>query len=515
MLKFNDQSMLMKNYRFLFQFLAPVFVAGLFTALLKIGATEFISACSLIVLVGVLSTFGGRSFAISGGIVVAAVGCIMLKPFDAIILGFTCFAVGWTLAVQKKSLFNRQLEITAAHAILDRISHEQWAFLLEANKLLVSSLDFEEAFSKAVSLALPNFADYCKIEIIDGPVCRRQERYWMNGLVLVAPHNELDQELIFSKGTKVSRIIKRDDNPDDFNSLNINHEVIKQLSLVSAIVVPLLRQNEEIGTITFAVGTSRSLYQEYDRDLAERIAQRVTLVLENSLAYKSVSETARTRQELLEIVAHDLKNPLTSVDLQAQLLLRKLAQDQTVGSDDIQGMRHSLMRLSAFVDNLLETCRVSSGHFSIKKQKDSLNRVILEAIDTLAPLAHSKRLRLSYELPENDLLCEFDYSRIFQVLLNTISNSIKFTAPNGFVNVKASGAENEITISVVDNGIGIKPEELANIFSRYWQSKENKAGGAGLGLAISKKIVDAHGGRISAESQVNIGTALHIVLVGS
>ncbi len=223
-------------------------------------------------------------------------------------------------------------------------------------------------------------------------------------------------------------------------------------------------------------------------------------------------ELSSLREQSMNIMVHELRAPLTSIKGAAGLLQRG-----TLTEDEREKMIHrvsvSTERMLRDISNFLDAAKIESGRFSISLHEENLNTVILDEIDLLSSLAEEKHISITHTLDSNLGTFYFDKERISQVLTNLISNAIKFVHEGGEIQVssKASGTGVEVVVS--DNGIGIPAEKIPTLFSRYQQvNSQLQKGGTGLGLYISKQIVDAHHGRIWIESDDGRGTTIRFIL---
>jgi signal transduction histidine kinase len=258
-----------------------------------------------------------------------------------------------------------------------------------------------------------------------------------------------------------------------------------------------------------------ALYQELTglhRDLVE--AQRNLSRERGRLAraLKKARAAVRTRDEVLAIVSHDLRNPVSVISMSASILEMPIPEDQKARS--LAAIKRSAATMNRLIADLLDASALESGKFSVEPAPLAIGPVLEEACEQFSADAREKRQHLdchaSGELP----LVSADRERVLQVLSNLIGNAIKFTPDGGRITLTAEcqDAENEVLVSVRDTGAGIEPADLPNIFESFWRTSRNRRGGAGLGLAISKGIVEAHGGRIDAESRPGHGSTFSFTL---
>ena len=233
--------------------------------------------------------------------------------------------------------------------------------------------------------------------------------------------------------------------------------------------------------------------------------------LENDLARQVQREqqAVRARDELVAVVSHDLRNPMTIISMLCGMMQKAFSSDGTHSSRRINSaidtMQQASSRMNVLLEDLLDTSKIEAGRYTIAQQPLDVSQIFEEAYSLLAPLATDKSVELTFHA-EPDLKISADPERLFQVLSNLIGNAIKFTPAQGKIGVVAMSDGQQIVFSVRDSGRGISPEQLPHIFERYWTAKEHNASGTGLGLYISQGIIKAHGGQLLAESKLGEGS---------
>ncbi len=233
--------------------------------------------------------------------------------------------------------------------------------------------------------------------------------------------------------------------------------------------------------------------------------------LENDLARQVQREqqAVRARDELVAVVSHDLRNPMTIISMLCGMMQKAFSSDGTHSSRRISSaidtMQQASSRMNVLLEDLLDTSKIEAGRYTITQQSLDVSQIFEEAYSLLAPLATDKSVELTFHA-EPDLRISADPERLFQVLSNLIGNAIKFTPAQGKIGVAAMSDGQQIVFSVRDSGRGIPPEQLPHIFERYWTAKEDNASGTGLGLYISQGIIKAHGGQLLAESKLGEGS---------
>jgi signal transduction histidine kinase len=220
------------------------------------------------------------------------------------------------------------------------------------------------------------------------------------------------------------------------------------------------------------------------------------------------------RDDFMGIVSHDLRNLLGAIAANAAVL-KKQASDSHEGRTTAAAMervQRYVARMNRLIGDLVDVASIDAGKLAIKAQPFDAMELISEAIEAFTPAAQEKAISLQYGSSERLLPATFDHERMLQVVANLMTNAIKFTGRGGAVTVCAERVASELHVRVIDTGPGIPEEMLEAIFERFWQVGKNDHRGLGLGLYISRSIVEAHGGRIWAESKLGAGSTFHFTV---
>ena len=219
------------------------------------------------------------------------------------------------------------------------------------------------------------------------------------------------------------------------------------------------------------------------------------------------------RDDFLGIVSHDLRNLLGGIVMSAGILA-KTADAHEQGKQILAGtarIQRYAARMNRLIGDLLDVASIDAGRMAVSPATADVGPLIEEAVETFQTDAVAKHVVLTTHV-RCAVIARFDHDRLLQVLANLIANAIKFTAPGGKVTVEAAASPDHVQVSVTDTGAGINPDMLDAVFQRFWQAKEGDRRGLGLGLYISRSIVEAHGGRIWVESTPGHGSTFHFTL---
>ena len=228
---------------------------------------------------------------------------------------------------------------------------------------------------------------------------------------------------------------------------------------------------------------------------------------------QDLRDAVQAREEIVSVVAHDLKNPLTAADLNTTLLIQS-AENEDMSSVKQQAgrIKNAIGRTLKLTEDILDVGKVEAGRFVIESHEEDAGDIIKSVVEILTPLAFKKSIKLQIEIGAQPCSVMCDRNRVQQVLSNLIGNAIKFTPEHGEIWVRAEPKDGDVLFSVHDTGPGLSPDQALHVFERYWQAGKTRAQGTGLGLTISKGIVEAHGGKIWAESELGKGSTFFFTL---
>ena len=293
----------------------------------------------------------------------------------------------------------------------------------------------------------------------------------------------------------------------------VHLELLRRMDIGASLIVPLAVHDAVFGAIELVrSGASGRAFAPAEVALVEELARRAALALENARLFDLTRRAVIAREQLLAIVCHDLRDPLGVIRARSEMLKERI---HTLGDPEglnVDAIERATHRMDALVSALADAARMRAGRLTIHPQLRDVNELASDAVEGIADLAARKDIRVSLVTGAAPVMAMVDPDRVAQVLANLLGNAVKFTQTGGRVELRVRPGKNEVHIAVVDNGPGIAREDLSRIFDRYWQVEPGQRRSSGLGLYIARGIVDAHRGRIWAESQVGHGTAFRIAL---
>jgi signal transduction histidine kinase len=281
-----------------------------------------------------------------------------------------------------------------------------------------------------------------------------------------------------------------------------NVEAVTGLTTQSLLGIPLITKNKVVGVLE-ALNKHKGKFTDADESMLLVLGAQAAVAIENTRLFQ--------QSDLISEFVHELRTPLSSLSTATYLLLRpEMSQEQR--EQIINNIHSETMRLNALASSFLDLARLESGRVQFRKVAFSLADLLYECKDVMASKAIEDNIQMRVESPDGLPLLEGDRDKIKQVLLNLLSNALKYNRPNGTVMLRAEVTENEICIHVQDTGVGIPDEALPHLFQKFYRVREHesRASGTGLGLSICKQIVHGHGGRIEIKSKLGVGTVFMV-----
>ena len=285
------------------------------------------------------------------------------------------------------------------------------------------------------------------------------------------------------------------------------------LGAKSLMLLPLMSQKGPVGVLTLVSTKSARRFAGSDLAVAEELALRIGTAIERAQVYNEAREAVQARQDILAFVSHDLKNSLMSLFLNVEMLTRSAPRDERRrGWKQLERIRRGVTQMQRMIEDLLDVGSIESGRLAIDSREHEIGELFADAVELSAPLIHDKRIEIKIETPPPPFKVRCDRERMMQVFSNLIGNAVKFVPERGTIVLSAAASGASALVAVRDTGPGIPPARLPHLFQRYWQADETARKGRGLGLFITKGIVEAQGGVIWAESQVGTGSTFFITL---
>lgn len=420
--------------------------------------------------------------------------------------------------ISNLTIDGRKIRTVALRDITEqkRLEREQ-RFLAEVGPVLASSLDYQETLSTIANLAVREIADLCIVEVVEDDervrrikvTSRDPSKAWLCELLTRIPLDRSRPHLmrsVLETGRPSLRYLPSEEAIAALAQSEEHHGALRAAEIRSMVAVPLVAHGRLLGAMALVSLSPSRLYGANDMRMAEELGQRAALSVENAQLYYEAQRATQARDDVLRIIAHDLRNPLNSILLQANLLRRRGREPERRSHKAADLIERAARRMNRLVQDLLDVARMEAGQLSVEAARVDARQVLSDSIEaqyTLAAAASLElRLDLAAELPE----VWADRDRLLQVFENLIGNALKFTNPGGRIVVGGAPRDSEALFWVSNSGSGISADDVPHLFDRFWQGRNAGQQGAGLGLPIVKGLVEAHGGRIWVESTPGQGS---------
>lgn len=394
-------------------------------------------------------------------------------------------------------------------------------FLSDTAEAFAASLEYRATLTAVVRSTVPLVADMTFIDELrdDGRVERHE-------VVFADPSREVFAERVRAFAPSLTSqtpqasalrmgesVLLEEIAPERVADDEAEVQLARELGIESVMVVPLKARGRILGAMTFVAAGSGRRYASRDLAFAEEIARRAAVAIDNARLYDDAQRAVQDRDDLLAIVSHDLRNPLNTILMGATFLLgRPASEDRRIqGRRVLDATQRAAKRMNRLIGDLVDIGSIESGHLAVEGARHEVAPLLDEVMELQRASAVEKGLELHCQPPNEpaEILC--DRERLLQILVNLTGNAIKFTEV-GRVSICAERRDDAMVFSITDSGPGIGAEELLHVFDRYWQAKKTARLGTGLGLFIVKRLVEAHGGRVWAESTLGVGSTFYFCI---
>lgn len=411
-------------------------------------------------------------------------------------------------------------------------AQQRLTFLFQATAtLMATELEPRKTLQKLAQLSVPDLADWCVVDLIVDPAEGQPEptrvavthldpaRGALAASLMARPPIAADRTIGVGNvlATGEPELVPEVPRAMIEGSTTPHSALLRDLGARSYMIVPLAVAGNVVGAVTFLVAESGRRYGPADLALALDLCVRVSLLvgmarlLDAERGARAAAESAiLTRDDLLAVVSHDLRNPLSTIVSGASIV-------ETLGVADARLTRAAELiqraagHMTHLITDLLDLVRIQTGKLVVDRRPCDIDAIVADAVETLTPLAATKQQTLVAETAAG-VQVPCDRERVIQVLSNLVGNAVKFTPAGEQIALRAEADPAGVRFSIADRGPGIPGDDLPHVFDRYWQAKKTARLGIGLGLSIAKGIVDAHGGRIWAESEPGRGSTFFFTL---
>jgi signal transduction histidine kinase/DNA-binding response OmpR family regulator len=413
-------------------------------------------------------------------------------------------------------------------------------FLSEVSNTLTRSLDSESILQRLLAVAVPSMADIAAVALLnDGASIASldplsNESPPSNAMVLhavMATSSGVESKLnyearsaniqispprrlleLINRALQTGEVsvdeeaswlqiypqLKNDPAESEFTAISIAE---KPVALRWLVTLPLYAGSSIAGALLLGYSNARN-YQDGDLALAKEVSSRASIALENSFLYREIQNGDRRKSEFLAMLAHELRNPLAPIRNAVHIIEQLQLGDATLDWA-AQIIGNQVTHIARIVDDLLDVARIARGKVELRSDIVTLGSIVQHSLETSRPHIDARSQRLFVDLPTEQLLVRGDVVRLAQVLSNLLNNASKYTPAGGHIWLRAQCINDEVVVSVRDNGAGIAAELLPDIFELFRQgaqSMDRAQGGLGVGLTLVKQLVELHDGSVQARS---------------
>ncbi len=406
------------------------------------------------------------------------------------------------------------------------VAERRSAFLADASAVLDASLDYETTLQNLADLVVPKLADVCFIDVIErdraGRVASAATSPELNRTAQALHQfpRRSDEPYLTRESIVFGRsVLVREATESALARVTQHRDHLRLLLALkprSYMTTPLRARGRTLGAMAFiATGKSRD-YTQRDLAFAEQLARRAAMAVDNARLYGEAQRATSARDEILGIVSHDLRNPLSAISMCASTLEEEMPRAGESLRYMVSTIIESATWMNRLIQDLLDIASVETGRLSLDRHAERVEGILERLEMTFSAPAKDAGVRLLISSEPSPPSVMADGERILQVLANLVANALKFTPSGGEIAVRAEALPGDpalVRFTVHDTGCGIPPEQLPRVFDRFWQARRGaKQRGTGLGLAISLGIVQAHGGTMDAESEAGRGSTFRFTL---
>jgi PAS domain S-box-containing protein len=374
-----------------------------------------------------------------------------------------------------------------------RRAEDRQRFLSDAGAVLAASLEAERMPARLAELAVPLLADAFSLELHPHEDGERMVATAPDRDALPALPAALEERLAGGETVALG--------PGELPGVR------------SYLAAPLIARGEMLGSVRIATGPSGRTLGRADAEALGELARRVALAVDNARLYTAALDASETKSEFLATMSHELRTPMNAILGYADLLDAEVAGPLTDAQrEQLNRIGASARHLLQLIDEILTFSRIEAGREQVSVERFDLADLARDTAEMVEPMARGKELRFPVDTSADPLWVVSDPGKVRQILLNLLSNAVKFTEA-GEVRLAVRAEGDEAVLRIADTGIGIAPEQQGRIFDAFWQVEQSsirRAGGTGLGLSVTRHLVDMLGGTVEVASTVGVGSTFTV-----
>jgi PAS domain S-box-containing protein len=398
-------------------------------------------------------------------------------------------------------------------------------FLADAGKILGSTLDYQATLNQIAKLAVPQIADWFGIEMLDEKGILQQIAVGHKDEAKITWAKDLREKYPpdMNDATGLPNVIRTGVSElypyitDDMLVASAKDDkylkLIRSIGMTSVMIVPLFAEGKTVGAITYVSSETKRQFTNADLVIAEELAQRISIAIENAKLYKSAQDAVMLRDDFISVASHELKTPITSVKIFTQVLQRHAAMNSDEKAHtSLTKMDKQIDKLTDLIYNMLNISKIQTGRLELNIKEFRFDDLVVEIVEILQQMTIKHKLVI---VGKTNKMIYGDEDRIGQVLSNLISNAIKYSPGGDKIVITLTSKKNQLGVSVQDHGIGMAKQHLHKIFNRFYRVSgaiDQTFPGMGIGLYISSEIIARHGGKLWAESTPGKGSTFFMTL---
>jgi signal transduction histidine kinase len=397
----------------------------------------------------------------------------------------------------------------------------------EASRVLTSSLDYEITVAAVARLAVPDFADWCGVDLlVDGAIKRLAVAHvdpekvrWAREVVDVKfrpdPDAPTGVPAVIRTGKSVLLPVVTDDMLVESARDEEHLATLRAVGVHSVIIVPIVARSTTLGALTLISSRPTRHFDGSDLAIAQDLARRAAVAIDNARLYRAALAANEAKANFLATMSHELRTPLTAIIGYEELLA------EGISGPIVETQRQQLYRIKvsanhllSLIDQILLFTRVEAGRESLQIEDVVVKTVVDDAVAFVLPSAGERRLTIRTDVADPALVMRTDAGKLRQILTNLLTNAVKFASDSEVV-VRTVQRGEEVVFEVQDAGVGIDPADLEHIFEPFWQVQQTttrETGGSGLGLTVTQRLSRLLGGTVVVESEVGKGSTFRVVL---
>jgi signal transduction histidine kinase/PAS domain-containing protein len=414
-------------------------------------------------------------------------------------------------------------------------AEESARYLARASEALSASLDYETTLKELAQIVVPEFADWCGVDIVgeDGKVKQLavahadpdkvRWAYELNKRYPPDPDSPTGVYHVLRTGSPELYTEIPDEMLEALARDDEHRRIIQEVGIKSAIVVPLIAHGRTLGALTLVTSESGRRYGKADLEFAMELARRAALAVDNARLHRAESEARRAAEaanlaktQFLAVMSHELRTPLNAIAGYAELMRMGIRGPVTPEQQaDLDRIKRSQRNLLSLINDVLNYAKLEAGHIDFDTRDVPLHNFLADIEALVTPQLQGKGLRYEYDECDNGLAVKADAEKMRQIVLNLLSNAIKFTPTGGTISILCDEDADRVRITVRDTGVGIPSDKITAIFEPFIQLDRQLTSaheGTGLGLAISRDLARGMGGDLTAESTPGEGSAFTVEL---